>query len=75
MSEKWEKRLGFCKRCGRFGRVHGGSGERGYSLCRSCLDKFFEEQVEMFNKYGSPLDPNEEFYKVRGSCQTVREGE
>jgi len=50
INKEWEKRLGFCKRCGRFGRVHGGSGERGYSLCASCLEEFFQESVRKFLK-------------------------
>ena len=48
---EWEKRLGFCKRCGKFGRVHGGSGERGYSLCKPCLDEFFQESVAKFLEF------------------------
>jgi len=47
-NKEWAKRLGFCKKCGRFGRVYGGPKR---SLCRGCLELWFEEQAQKFLEF------------------------
>ena len=40
-----EGRIGYCKKCGVFGRVYGGETFR---LCSNCLDEWNKEQVKKF---------------------------